>query len=128
MSYKKQELLTLRVHLRFFGGVRVAHLFSLCVFTFRYDFRITNNIRFVFTSSCLSYLLYLCLFTYNGCSTHIMLWFFVVVFFIKCTMPISSLWSTGIKCTMLITIKQCQHLPCFLIYNYNMFSAVYGYR
>jgi hypothetical protein len=52
---------------RFFGGIRVVHFFLIvfcvalsCPFTFRvpccdvrYDFRIKNDVRFVFTSSCL---------------------------------------------------------------------------
>ena len=53
------------LHPRLFDEVRVAHLFCffvvvlLFVFTFwvtcdvRYDFRIKNDVRFVFTSSCL---------------------------------------------------------------------------
>ena len=83
VSYQKQGLPTLREHLRsprFFGGVRVAHLYKFCVvllwvFTFlvlccdvRYDFRIKT----MFDSSLpplvciMSYLRYLCLFAYSG--------------------------------------------------------------
>ena len=59
-------------------------LILLCVFTFwvpccdvRYDFRIKNDVRFVFTSSCfvwgrMSYLPYLCLFA-QSVAQHILL-------------------------------------------------------
>jgi hypothetical protein len=67
VSYKKQELLTVREHvitLRFYGGFRIAYLFSLClvllcVFTLSSVwwcplwFPHKNNVRFVFTSDCL---------------------------------------------------------------------------
>ena len=85
VSYKKQELLTLREHvisLRFYGGVSIAYLFSFClillyVFTFwvpcsdvRYDFRKkTMFVRlyfWLFVGRIMSYLRYLCLLTYSG--------------------------------------------------------------
>ena len=68
MSYKKQKLLTICEHLsflpRYFGRIRVAHLFSFlcCPIVFLYAlssvlwsplrFPHRNDFRFVFTSSC----------------------------------------------------------------------------
>ena len=52
VSYKKQELITLREHLGsppvFFGGVHVAHLFSIYVLTYyvslRFEFRVVMSV------------------------------------------------------------------------------------
>jgi len=83
-SYKKQELLTpLLISTRFFGGVRVAHLFSflcgpiMCLYVLSsvswcpLRFPHKGNIRLVFTSKLfveglMSYLRYLCLPTHSN--------------------------------------------------------------
>ena len=82
VSYKKQELLTLREHLSsppVFGGVRVAHLCSFLCCPINYIYVLTSlfwcplrfpheNVRFylqVFVGGFMSYLGYLCLFAYR---------------------------------------------------------------
>ena len=105
MSYKKQDVLTLREHMsshpRCFGGVSVAHLFSFFVLSYyvpccdvRYDFRIKT----IFGSSLssvvgerMSYLRYLCLFVHSGVQ-HILRCVFVVFFFVLCTLCRQFLW------------------------------------
>ena len=80
-----------RVYLRVFGGVRVAHLFTLCVnvcpnLSLRSH---QNEIRFLFTSSCLTegscHLRYLCLFVYSDIQ-HILCCVFVLFAFVLCTL------------------------------------------
>jgi len=90
--YQRQNLLTLREHLRsarLFGGVRVVHHFSFCVvllcfFTFldpccefRYNFRIkTMFVPFylqLFVGVLMSYLRYFCIFFVHSGVQHIWL-------------------------------------------------------
>ena len=102
----QQELLTLRVHPRIFGGIRVARLLNVlcchivCLSSvlwcpFRFPHR--DDVRFVFTSGCLwegsascPYLPYLCLFAYSVCPIHIVSCFCFVCLRLACPMlPIS---------------------------------------
>ena len=101
MSYKKQELLTIREHPRFFLVRSVLLIVSgcfcvvlLCVFTFwvpccvvRYDFCINKMVGCfqLFVGGLMSYLHYLCLFANSGVQ-HILCCVFVLFFFVLCTL------------------------------------------
>jgi hypothetical protein len=84
-----------------FWWVRVAHLLSFlcCVFTFwvrccsvcPLRFLHENDVRFVFVSSILSYLRYLCLFAYSGVP-HILCCVFVLFVFVLCILCYRFLW------------------------------------
>ena len=88
VSYKKQELPTLRKHLSsspvfFVGSVLLIFLVFcvvlLCVFTF------------LFVGVLMFYLRYLCLFVHCGVQ-HILCFVFVLFFFVLCTLCCQFLW------------------------------------
>ena len=85
VSYKKQELLTLCMHLISFLVRSVLFIFVvfcvvlLCVFTF------------LFVGVPMFYLCYLCLFVHCGVQ-HILCYVFVLFFFVLCTLCCQFLW------------------------------------
>jgi len=102
MSYKKQELITLREHLsylRLFCGVHVALLFVLfCYLSLRSEFRVVMSVTIstskrcsvrlylkLVIGGCMSYLRYLCLFAYSGVQ-HILCCVFHLFLFMLCTL------------------------------------------
>ena len=98
VSYKKQELLTLREHLRVFYGVRVAHLF--CFFVLYYYLSLRSEFRVVLPVTIFAWkrcsvrlylqlfvggrMSYLCFFVHSGFH-HILCFVFVLFFIVLCT-------------------------------------------
>jgi len=140
VSYKKQELLTLRDHLSsptFFCMVHVALILFvavlLCVFTFWlpccdvcYDFRKTRFVYALPLVVCCLFLRYLCLFAYSGIQ-HRLCCVFALFFFVLCTLCYQFLWIVHFWLPFRYSlafifhpgVKSYLHADCLSRHNYN---------